>query len=1018
MILQAPWNDPAVVSLGRLPMSGVPHDTDQLNLDGTWRFQLLGNPDDEVDPGGWRTIEVPGCWTMQDTWDRPVYTNVTMPFNEQPPQTPILNPTGVYERNFHIPAGWLGRRIVLQVGAAESVLVVEVNHRLAGLSKDSHLAAEFEVTDHLVDGENLVRLTVVKWSDATFLEDQDQWWHGGITRSVLLFSTGQTHLASLAIDVGLDADTMTGTLSLDVRVDWQDDVPERGWRLVAEVEGRQESLSAVVPHEMPHGSLVDQFVDKGPPRRGPQDIVSLAAAGALHTDDDKERWLRTEPLVKAIGIGRARLRSRLPNVAAWSSEAPTLYNLTLSLIAPDGSVAERVHRRVGFRSVEVRGAELLINGRAVLIRGVNRHDFDPLTGRAVTKAELVADVTAMKRWGFNAVRASHYPNDPAFLDACDEVGLYVIDEANIEAHAYYDVLCEDPTYRAAFLERAARMVERDRHHASVIAWSLGNESGSGANHHAAAGWIRHSDPSRPLHYEGAIHFDWDSGRELTDLVCPMYPPIVALTSYALAQAGPRARPIVMCEFSFSLGNSNGCLSDYWDAIETTPGLQGGFIWEWRDHGLRQVLPDGTVRYAYGGDFGDEPNDGVFSADGITFSDRRPKPALFEHHHLTSPVRISSDASKVRSGKIRLRNTRDFLDTSWLHMTWELSRDGAPIAVGTIDVPPIRPGESADGHLQGFGAPPDDGSEYWLTAHFHTAEASRWAPANHEVGWGQMLLATPATADRPQRRKEAWTDGVEVDEEGRLQHPALVEPPSLCLWRAPTDNDEIVGLADLWRQWGLESLDRRVSTVRRRPGGVTIRSTWTTATGIVLGHIQRVSAKGLHTRVDEAVLVPIELSDLPRIGTALTLTPDYDRLEWFGRGPHETYPDRARGGAIGRWVGAVEDQLTPYLRPQECGGHTDTRWLRLSAPTGDVRIDLATPSQVSVLHVTAHDLTMATHQNELPPPVGTFVHLDTAHRGVGTAACGPDTLANYVIRPGLHRWQWTISALNPAQRAAR
>jgi beta-galactosidase len=1015
---RAPWNDPAVLSLGRLPMTGVPHDTDLVDLDGTWRFQLLRSPEDAVDPDGWRTIEVPGCWTMQDTWDRPAHTNVTMPFTEKPPRTPALNPTGVYERSFHVPAGWLDRRVVLHVGAAESVLVVEVNHRPVGLSKDSHLAAEFDVTDHLVDGENIVRLTVVKWSDATFVEDQDQWWHGGITRSVLLYSTGQTYLASLAVDVGLDVETSTGTLALDVRVGWKDDVPEAGWRLVAEVDGHPEPLSADILHEMPPGSLVDQLLDKGPPRRGSQDIVSLAAAGALHTEADRERWRRTEPLVRPAGVGRVRLRARVPDVDAWSSEAPNLYDLTLSLISPDGSVAEQVHRRIGFRSVEVRGAELLINGRPVLIRGVNRHDFDPLTGRAVAKAELRADVVAIKQWGFNAVRTSHYPNDPAFLDACDAIGLYVIDEADIEAHAYYDVLCDDPTYRAAFLERAARMVERDRHHPSVIAWSLGNESGSGANHHAAAGWIRHADPSRPLHYEGAIHFDWDSGRELTDLVCPMYPPIVALTSYAHAQAGRQARPVVMCEFSFSLGNSNGCLSDYWDAIEATPGLQGGFIWEWRDHGLRQALPDGTVRYAYGGDFGDEPNDGVFSADGITFPDRRPKPALFEHHHLASPVRIVSDAAEVRGGLIRLSSTRDFLDTSWLDMSWELSRDGLQVALGSIDVPPIRPGESEDGHLEGFAAPPDDGSEYWLTARFRTAEATRWSPAQHEVGWGQIPLPPAARAHPTPRRKDPWTDTVDVDGEGRLRHPALAAPPALSLWRAPTDNDEIGGLADLWHEWGLESLEQRVDSVRRRPGGVTVRSTWTTATGITIGHVRRVSANGLRTRVDEAVLVPEELADLPRVGTALHLGPEYDSLEWFGRGPHETYPDRARGAAVGRWVGTVQEQLTPYLRPQECGGHADTRWVRLSAPDRDVRIDVGTPSQVSVLPVTAHDLAAAAHPDELPSRAGTFVHLDGAHRGVGTAACGPDTLAEYVIRPGIHRWQWTISTFPREPRAER
>ena len=1001
-----PWSDPAVSSIGRLPMSGVPHESDEVLLDGSWRFQLLRSPDDEVDPTGWKPIEVPGCWTMQGTWDLPAYTNVSMPFSEPPPRTPALNPTGVYERSFRVPESWAGRRVVLHVGAAESVLIVDINERPVGLSKDSHLAAEFDVTDHLVEGENHVRLTVIKWSDASFVEDQDQWWHGGITRSVLLYSTGPTFLASLVIDAGLETESRAGTLSLDVRVDWKDDAPESGWRLVAEVEGHDAQLTADVPHAVPPADLLDGLVDEGPPRRASQDIVSLAASGALTADADTERWRLTEQIVRPIAVGRARLNARLPGVLGWTAETPTLYTLQLSLIAPDGAVVEQVHRRVGFRSVEVRCNELLINGRAVLIRGVNRHDFDPLTGRTVATADLVADVKAMKRWGFNAVRTSHYPNDPVFLDACDEFGLYVIDEANIEAHAYYDVLCHDSRYRAAFLERAARMVEWDRHHPSVIAWSLGNESGSGANHHAAAGWIRHVDPSRPLHYEGAIHHDWDSGRPLTDIVCPMYPPIEALLAYATS--GRQDRPLVMCEFSFSLGNSNGGLSDYWDAIEATPGLQGGFVWEWRDHGLQQVMPNGDVRYTYGGDFGDEPNDGVFSADGITFADRRPKPALFEHQHLASPVRVISDSSAARNGLIRLWNTSDFRDTSWLQMSWELTRNGAAVAHGSLQVAPISPGEGASGRLEGFTAPPDDGCEHWLTVRFRTAEATPWAPAEHEVGWGQISLTTLGPAEKLTHEQDDWTGDLDVDADGRLLHPALAAPPELALWRAPTDNDEIGGLAALWERWGLSELQHRLDSVQRGPRCVTVASTWTTATGIGVRHVQRLSRRLGHIRVDEVVDVPQELSDLPRVGTALELAPGYESLEWFGRGPHETYPDRARGGAIGLWSGSIDEQLVPYLRPQECGGHADTRWLRLTGATGGVRIDLASPGQVSVLHVRPSDLAKATHLEELPRRAETIVHLDGAHRGIGTAACGPDTLRQYVIRPGAHRWSWTIS----------
>ena len=424
----------------------------------------------------------------------------------------------------------------------------------------------------------------------------------------------------------------------------------------------------------------------------------------------------------------------------WSAEVPALRTLQVSLIAPDGSVVERVERRIGFRRVEVRGLELLVNGRPILVRGVNRHDFDPRTGRVVAPEDLRADVVAMKRWGFNAVRTSHYPNDPAFLDACDELGLYVIDEADIESHGWYDDVCRDPRYRLAFVDRVARMIERDRHHPSIIAWSLGNESGHGPNHDAAAGWARHADPARPLHYEGAIRYDWASDQRVSDLTCPMYPPIAAIVAHATG--GEQRHPLVMCEFSHAMGNSNGTLAEYWDAIEATPGLQGGFIWEWRDHGLEQRLPDGTVRHAYGGDFGDTPNDGVFCIDGITFPDRSPKPAMFEHMLLASPVRARSDAAAIaaaREGRVTLENRGEFRDTAWLRAAWEATVEGDVVASGDLPLPAIEPGDTAEVTIPGWRLPDAGGGERWLTLRFLTAEDSDWADAGYEIGWAQVPL---------------------------------------------------------------------------------------------------------------------------------------------------------------------------------------------------------------------------------------------------------------------------------------
>ncbi|HEV8282439.1 MAG TPA: glycoside hydrolase family 2 TIM barrel-domain containing protein [Candidatus Limnocylindrales bacterium] len=986
-------------------MHAVPHG-DGLDLDGTWRFQLLHRPDDPVDDAesAWRQIAVPGCWTMQDTWDRPIYTNVQMPFPNRPPNPPEENPTGVYERSFDLPPEWSGRRVVLHVGAAESVLLVRINGHEVGVSKDSHLAAEFDVSDVVRDGSNDVRLTVVKWSDATFIEDQDQWWHGGITRSVFLYATGGTYLADLAIDTGLEEDLATGSLTVEAGLGWPDGAPlEAGWDIEIALEGVDQPTAVPVPHAPPPPPGPGDWSVPGPPRRGLLDLQSLNAAGALSDPADVERWGEAWPIIRPPRIGRAVATLRVPSVTPWSAEVPALRLLTVTLRDLQGSVVERIERRVGFRRIEIRGTELLVNGRAVLIRGVNRHDFDPRTGRVVSREALQADVVAMKRWGFNAVRTSHYPNDPAFLDLCDELGLYVIDEADIEAHGWYDEVCNDPRYRSAFVDRVARMVTRDRHHPSIIAWSLGNESGYGANHDAAAGWVRRSDPSRPLHYEGAIRFDWSSDQRASDLVCPMYPPIAAIVAHATS--GRQRLPLVMCEFSHAMGNSNGTLAEYWDAIEATPGLQGGFIWEWRDHGLEQRLPDGTIRHAYGGDFGDEPNDGVFCIDGITFPDRTPKPAVFEHRHLASPVRVVSGPSEARAGRVRLENRGDFRDTGWLRATWSVEVDGREVAGGVLPLPAIPAGGQATLELPEPIATGGGDGERFLTLRFTLADAMPWAPAGYEVAWAQI----PLDDERPRADDtSAWTADVAIDADGRLIHPALAAPPALSIWRAPTDNDRIGGMADRWAGWGLHTITRSLDEIERGKDALIVRATWTTAAGIEIPHVQRFSgAADGRIRIEEEIEVPAVLADLPRVGTVLELVAGYETVEWFGRGPHETYPDRRRGSRIGRWSSTVSDLLTPYVHPQENGGRADTRWMRLEAPGGTLRIDLDEPRQVSALHVHAADLAAATHDVEVRPRPETIIHIDSAHRGVGSASCGPDTLEPYVLRPGGYRWVWAL-----------
>ncbi|HEV7961848.1 MAG TPA: glycoside hydrolase family 2 TIM barrel-domain containing protein, partial [Actinoplanes sp.] len=657
------WQQPEVTGWGRLPMHALAHP-ERLALDGPWRFQLLDRPD-AIPAEHWSTIEVPGCWTMQDVGDRPQYTNSQMPWPEPPPHLPGANPTGVYERDVELPAEWAGRRVVLHVGAAESVLLVSVDGVEVGVGKDSHLASEFDVTDLVRPGRRaLLRLTVVKFSDASYVEDQDQWWHAGITRSVFLYATQRLHLA----DVKVRAD-VTGELTVDVHVSSSDGILPDRWRATARVGDRE-----LAP-----------------------DAAFLAETAAT------ERF--------SAWAGRTRLSGTVPEVRPWTAETPHLYDLTVRLHHPDGRTADEARLRVGFRRIEIAGVDLLCNGVRVFIRGVNRHDFHPRTGRVLSTVELRADLSTIKRFGFNAVRTSHYPNDPALLDLADELGLYVVDEANIECHAYGHEIANDPRYTSAFVDRVARMVRRDANHPSVIIWSLGNESDYGANHDAAVGWLRSYDPSRPIQYEGAIKYDWYDGRTASDVVCPMYPTLEQIVAHA--RSGRQNRPLIMCEYSHAMGNSNGTLAEHWAAIETTPGLQGGFIWEFWDHGLLQRIdPDAGepgwaagvaapgYRWAYGGDFGDEPNDGTFCADGLVFPDRTPKPAMYEHRELAAPVRL-----EIADGVVTVHNRQHFRDLGWLTAHWSVTAQlplgkqagfASPAEAGRLPVPlpDVAPGGSA------------------------------------------------------------------------------------------------------------------------------------------------------------------------------------------------------------------------------------------------------------------------------------------------------------------------------------
>ncbi|WCH96692.1 glycoside hydrolase family 2 TIM barrel-domain containing protein [Streptomyces moderatus] len=968
LIALRPWEAPEVTSWGRLPMNAVGRRSGVLPLDGDWRFQLLSAPDAPVG-GAWSTARVPGAWTLQGTSDLPQYTNVAMPFAEFPPYSPAANPTGVYEREVDVPADWAGRRIVLQVGAAESVLLVHVDGRPAGISKDSHLAAEFDLTALVRPGARAtVRLTVVKWSDASHLEDQDQWWHGGITRSVLLYSTDRLHLADVTVRAAY-----SGELRVDCLVrDAGGALPE-GWYLTGDLDGQPLAQDAEFDRANAEDERVSDF------------------------------------------LGEARLLAGVTDVRTWNAETPELYDLTVRLHRHDGTVADTSRHRIGFRDVEVVGRDLLVNGERVFVRGVNRHDFHPLTGRTVSYEDMRADLVLLKRFGFNAVRTAHYPNDPALYDLADELGLYVVDEADIESHDHAHEIADDPRYLNAFVDRVSRMVLRDKNHPSVIVWSLGNESDYGANHDAAAGWLRRHDPTRPLQYEGAAKLGWADPDVASDIACPMYASLEDCLAHALS--GQQTKPLIQCEYSHAMGNSNGTLADHWAAIEATPGLQGGFIWEFWDHGILQRVSDGRpagrggaglydngvaapgYRWAYGGDFGETIHDGPFIADGVVFPDRTPKPAMYEHREISAPLRIEC----FRHEGIVLGNHQHFRGLDWLAGEWRLDlADGTTLTAPAV-LPTLCPGETAAVPLP-FEVP-RDGGEAWLTLRVTVAEDQLWAPRGTVVCVPQVRLRGPAVAEVPPVEGR-----IEVDGEGLLVHPLLTAAPTLSLWRAPTDNDELGGMARRWRSWGLDTLVRKTVSVSEDSGRVTVEAEYAGTTGVVR-HRQVLTPVEGGVHVEEEAELPEAFDDVARVGTVFETVAGLDLLDWFGQGPWESYPDRSAGAPVGHHSVPVEELFTPYLRPQESGGRHGVRRFTLSAPdaTG-LAVALDEPRQISVTRYRAEDLASAGHHDELVPRPGCVVHIDAAHRGLGTASCGPDTSPSYLVAPGVHRWSWTLRAL--------
>jgi beta-galactosidase len=992
---------PETTSVNRLPMLNIEH-FEQISLDGTWRFQLLHSPTENIGKR-WASIPVPGLWTMQEPsevfFDKPIYTNVQMPFEEQPPFVPTENPTGVYERDFDVPKSWNGKRIVLQVGGYESVALVYINGQEVGLSKDSRLAAEFDVTQFVSSGNNVVRIDVTKWSDATFIEDQDQWWHGGITRSIKLYATNKVFIEKFAAIAGLEKDLTTGTLDVRAKISSVENESTDGYSLHLAIRELPKVKSARV------SALLKNFV---PPiwTETPEE-VAIAARDYFHAkfwNGNLPQSARTAvSIMEPPPHGEIALQTKVSKINAWSAEEPNLYTLDIELRNPDGAVIEVSQQRIGFRSIVIKGQDFLVNGQPIIFYGINRHDFNRFTGRALTRDDMRQDLLELKRWNFNAVRTSHYPNDAAFLDLCDELGFYVIGEANIESHAFISSICNDTRYLTAFVDRVGRMVQRDIHHPSVVMWSLGNESGAGTNHEAAAAFARSFDPSRPLHYEGGIRGNWMGSHSLTDVIAPMYPAINAIKEYANS---PKAdRPLIMCEYSHAMGNSNGTLAEYWEVIESTRGLQGGFIWEMWDHGPVQTMSDGSKRNAYGGDYGETKHDGNFCCDGMVFPDRTAKPAMHEFKAIAAPIVITG--VKAATGQFKIFNKNFFKDLSQYQLQWSITCDGVIQDGGVVKLPKVAPRKSVNFKISSKKlAKGTNRGERFVTFSLVCLASTPWALPMSEIAWSQIAL--PSTALSPAKKTKEIGDV--VDEHGQIVLPYGIIAPSVSLWRAPTDNDRIGHIATKWERYGVREISRTDCVVRQTSTAIKVANTWQTSTGVSFKHTQLITPVVGGFTVKETVSIPKAFEDLARVGTLFELDGSLSDLVYFGTGAHESYPDR-KIGRIARFVSTVAAQYIPYVRPQENGGHAAVRWFELTNAAGNgLRFAMSKPAQVSVTPNRDAELADATHDVEVKACGNTVVHIDAAHRGLGTASCGPDTLDKYIIKTGVHTWEWTVTQI--------
>jgi beta-galactosidase len=911
------------------------------SLNGTWKFNLVTKPSlrpmdffqDGYDVNGWADITVPGEWQMQG-FDFPIYTNITYPWTGSlygngtvtAPNAPQnFNPVGSYKRTFAVPDGWEGREVFISFQGVESAFYVWVNGEYVGYSEDSYTAKDFYVTPYLKPGENTLSVQVFRWSDGSWLEDQDMIRLSGIVREVYLFSTPQVHMRDFRVVTDLDATYTDATLQVTTNV---------------------KDL-------------------------GSTDVAGYSVETSLY-DADGNTVLAPEATsfdVATLTEIATTVNRPVTNPNKWSAESPYLYTLVLSLKDSNGDIIETESTKVGFREFGLVGGKMLINGQKIMFKGVDRHEIDPDFGKAVPYDRMLQDIILMKQFNINAVRTSHYPNDPRWYELTDKYGIYVIDETNLESHGANSTLPKNSdAWRPNALDRIQSMVMRDKNHPSILIWSLGNEAGTGNVFQTMANWARSYDPTRLIHYE--------PDDQWADIDSSMYSSPETITNYSNTN-----KPHIECEYAHAMGNSNGDLSQYWDAFRSNPNTQGGFIWDFVDQGLRH---DGTQYFDYGGDWGDSPNDGNFCANGEVLADRTLKPEILEVKKQYQSIWVKP--VDLKAGQFTIANEFLFTNLSQYHGEWNLMADDQVIASGVLSSDDMNVGPlQSKVFTVDYGTPAiNPGVEYFLNFSFKLSDDTLWAQAGHEIAKEQFKLPFEAPAVTPvdigamadlsvdNTGSAVTVNGSEFQlvfdkTTGTISSfifngtPLLVNGPLPSFWRAPTDNDDGNSMPTRDATWRAASLSRTIQALtvtNVSSKEVRIDVTFRLPTSTASTYNASFTIYGSGDIVVRGMLTPgsSSLPEIPEMGMLMTLPAGLENLNWYGRGPQENYWDRQTAAHVGLYASTVDEQFTPYIEPNETGEHTDVRWVTLTNNEGTGLAAFGLPlMEVNALHYTPWEL---------------------------------------------------------------